>query len=39
MHHTPLIGTIVAGLVMAFFMGALAHRLRMPPSSAIFWPA
>ncbi|MCC6827177.1 MAG: Kef family K(+) transporter [Novosphingobium sp.] len=30
-HHTPLIGTIVAGLVMAFFMGALAHRLRMPP--------
>ena len=30
-HHTPLIGTIVAGLVIAFFMGALAHRLRMPP--------
>ena len=31
MHHTPLIGTIVAGLVIAFILGALAHRLRMPP--------
>src|SRR5690606_30827704 len=30
-HHTPLIGTIVAGLVIAFFLGAIAHRLRMPP--------
>jgi len=30
-HHTPLIGTIVAGLVIAFFMGALAHRLRISP--------
>jgi monovalent cation:H+ antiporter-2, CPA2 family len=30
-HHTPLIGTIVAGFVFAFIMGALAHRLRMPP--------
>lgn len=30
-HHTPLIGTIVAGLVIAFVMGALAHRLKMPP--------
>jgi len=30
-HHTPLIGTIVAGLVIAFAMGALAHRLKMPP--------
>ena len=30
-HHTPLIGTIVAGLVIAFFMGALAHRLKLPP--------
>jgi len=30
-HHTPLIGTIVAGLVIAFAMGALAHKLRMPP--------
>jgi CPA2 family monovalent cation:H+ antiporter-2 len=30
-HHTPLIGTIVAGLVIAFIMGALAHRLKMSP--------
>jgi CPA2 family monovalent cation:H+ antiporter-2 len=30
-HHTPLIGTIVAALVMAFFTGALAHRLRVSP--------
>jgi monovalent cation:H+ antiporter-2, CPA2 family len=30
-HHTPLIGTIVAGLVIAFLLGSLAHRLRMPP--------
>ena len=30
-HHTPLIGTIVAGLVFAFAAGALAHRLRIPP--------
>lgn len=30
-HNTPLIGTIVAGLVMAFAMGALAHRLRFSP--------
>ena len=30
-HHTPLIGTIVAGLVAAFLMGALAHRLRISP--------
>lgn len=30
-HYTPLIGTIVAGLVIAFFMGALAHRLRVSP--------
>ncbi len=30
-HHTPLIGTIIAGLVIAFALGALAHRLRMPP--------
>ena len=30
-HATPLIGTIVVGLVMAFIMGAIAHRLRMPP--------
>ena len=30
-HHTPLIGTIVAGLVVAFALGALAHRLRVSP--------
>lgn len=30
-HHTPLIGTIVAGLVVAFFLGALAHRLKVSP--------
>lgn len=30
-HHTPLIGTVVAGLVIAFLMGALAHRLRVSP--------
>lgn len=32
MHHaTPLIGTIVAGLVVAFLMGALAQRLKISP--------
>jgi len=31
MHHTPLIATIVAGLVIAFLFGAMAHRLRIPP--------
>lgn len=30
-HHTPLIGTVVAGLVFAFIMGALAHRIRISP--------
>ncbi len=30
-HETPLITTIVAGLVLAFLFGALAHRLRVPP--------
>ena len=30
-HHTPLIGTIVAGLVVAFVLGAAAHRLRVSP--------
>ncbi len=30
-HHTPLIGTIVAGLVVAFALGALAHRLKVSP--------
>ncbi|MBY4628876.1 YbaL family putative K(+) efflux transporter [Rhizobium croatiense] len=30
-HDTPLISTIVGGLVLAFIFGALAHQLRMPP--------
>ena len=30
-HDTSLIGTIVAGLGVAFLMGALAHRLRIAP--------
>ncbi|GGD81639.1 YbaL family putative K(+) efflux transporter [Croceicoccus mobilis] len=30
-HYTPLIGTIVAGLVTAFVMGAIAQRLRISP--------
>jgi len=30
-HHAPLIATIVAALVLAFALGALAHRLRVPP--------
>lgn len=30
-HDTPLISTIVAGLVLAFIFGAIANRLRMPP--------
>ena len=30
-HHTPLIATIVAGLVAAFALGALAQRLRLSP--------
>ena len=30
-HHTPLIATIVIGLVLAFVLGALAHRLRASP--------
>lgn len=31
MEHTPLIATIVGGLVLAFIFGMLANRLRMPP--------
>ena len=32
MHHdTPLITTIVAGLVLAFVLGAVANRFRLPP--------
>jgi len=30
-HHTPLISTIVIGLVMAFALGAVAHRFRLSP--------
>ena len=30
-HDTPLITTIVAGLVLAFIFGAIANRLKMPP--------
>src|SRR5687768_12985724 len=30
-HHTPLIATIAAGLVLAFALGLLAHRLRIQP--------
>jgi CPA2 family monovalent cation:H+ antiporter-2 len=30
-HHTPLIATLVAGLVLAFVLGALAHRVRASP--------
>ena len=30
-HHTPLIATIVAGLTIAFVLGALAHRFKISP--------
>ncbi len=30
-HDTPLIATIVAGLVLAFVFGAIANRLKIPP--------
>ncbi|MDQ6434636.1 cation:proton antiporter [Mesorhizobium sp. LHD-90] len=30
-HDTPLIATIVAGLGLAFVLGALANRFRIPP--------
>jgi CPA2 family monovalent cation:H+ antiporter-2 len=30
-HETPLISTIVMGLVLAFIFGAIANKLRMPP--------
>jgi CPA2 family monovalent cation:H+ antiporter-2 len=29
-HHTPLIATIVAGLCLAFVLGLIANRLRLP---------
>lgn len=31
MHYSPLIGTIVVGLVVAFIMGVIAHRLKVSP--------
>jgi CPA2 family monovalent cation:H+ antiporter-2 len=31
MHHSPLIATIVIGLVLAFALGSVAHRLRASP--------
>ena len=30
-HGTPLISTIVVGLVLAFIFGAIANRFRLPP--------
>ena len=30
-HYTPLLGTIALGLVVAFLMGAAAHRLKVSP--------
>ncbi|KAA0699484.1 Kef family K(+) transporter [Neorhizobium sp. P12A] len=30
-HDTPLISTIVGGLVLAFIFGAIANRLKLPP--------
>lgn len=30
-HHIPLISTVVAGLVLAFVLGALAQRVRISP--------
>lgn len=31
MHDTPLIATLVSGIVLAFVFAALAHKLRLPP--------
>jgi monovalent cation:H+ antiporter-2, CPA2 family len=30
-HNTPLISTIVVALALAWLLGAIAHRLRVPP--------
>jgi CPA2 family monovalent cation:H+ antiporter-2 len=30
-HVPPLVATVALGLVLAFSLGALAHRLRLPP--------
>ena len=36
MHHaTPLITTIVGGLVLAFILGMLANKLRISPPGGI----
>lgn len=31
MSHSPLIGTLVLGFLLAFVLGAIAHRLRISP--------
>jgi CPA2 family monovalent cation:H+ antiporter-2 len=31
MHHSPLLSTIVVGIVLAFAFGAVAHRLKASP--------
>ncbi|HEY4560056.1 MAG TPA: cation:proton antiporter, partial [Lysobacter sp.] len=31
MHHTSLIALLVAGFVLAFFLGGVAHRFRLSP--------
>ena len=30
-HHSPLVSTIVVGLVLAFAFGAVAHRFKLSP--------
>ena len=35
LHQTPLITMIVVGLVLAFCLGALAQRLRIPPLAVL----
>jgi CPA2 family monovalent cation:H+ antiporter-2 len=30
-HHTPLISTIVVALALAWLLGSIAHRLKIPP--------
>jgi CPA2 family monovalent cation:H+ antiporter-2 len=30
-HHTPLIALLAVGLVLAFILGSLAHRIRLSP--------
>ncbi len=37
MHHaTPLITTIVGGLVLAFILGMIANKLRISPLGRLF---